>query len=176
MGFMGLFKRKKARGNSFQDAEVQAEAAKRSLEIREINHNIRLAEHERELAKARYNLKRTQDDIRFYNEEQNGDDEEEKSPLDGMLTMLLMKAFGVNVGMPQQVTNPPLTINTPINSTVAMLSDDEIRQQIAAIPKQYRKIGKNMPDTTLQSFLKKQTAFDDDTITRAIQIFRTEKL
>jgi hypothetical protein len=174
MGLFDVFKRKKARGNSFQDAEVQAEAAKRSLEIREINHNIRLAEHERELAKARYNLKRTQDDIRFYNEEQNGNDEDEKSPLDGMLTMLLMKAFGVNVGMPQQQINPPL-INPPINSAV-MLSDDEIRMQIKAIPKQYLKIGRNMPDATLQSFLKKQTAFDDATITRALAIFRNENL
>lgn len=61
----------------------------------------------------------------------------------------------------------------PTQTEITVTDDGKLQELLRGVPKKYLKIAKNMPDEFLHATLKKQTAYDDNTIKRTIEIYRS---
>ena len=165
MGFFKrLFKPKKAE----LDDEIRAQAVARSLEtrrnmaeIKRLNHQARVLEQQQEIMRLKADL----DDYTTFDDDNDtgGGGIEDK-----LLSVLLEKILtggGVSNTQKTEISQ------TPFSAKIS-LSDDEIRAAIDKLPKAYQKIGKKLSDEKLKEIILKQGDFDDDTIIRALKIFR----
>lgn len=163
-----IFNKKSRRGNSFENEEIQAEALERSREIKDAQHQVRMAEHKRKLLRERQKLQEIQDEIASYNDDEY--DEDSGSEENAMMK-ILSGALIPSIAAPLSASKI-----TPEQNTQPSLSDDEIKAQLSQFPKDKLKQAKAMPDLILASYAKRNFAFDDDTIQRAIYILKNINL
>lgn len=176
MGFINkLFKK---RGYSFDDETTATEARARSDEIRDLKHQARLLEHQRNVQREKYKLLQLQDQISFYEDEINGDDEDNASgSIDEMFQSILLKSL---LGQaPLQNANASLSAHQPpqeaTNPNVARkisLSDDELKDNLKRMPKHLLKIARAAPEDKVREYLGDKFNLDDDTIRRGIAILK----
>lgn len=102
------------------------------------------------------------------------EEEESGQGFDGLLQQILIKKLlaGGEPNVPSGNVLPPRLDITP---QTAHLDDAAIKENISQLPRQLLKLARKMPDETLRQYLKKNTVYDEDTIIRAIQLFRSEK-
>jgi hypothetical protein len=103
---------------------------------------------------------------------EGGEEEESSQGFDGLLQQILMKkllAGGASGAPSGNVSIPPAAPQTE------RLEDAAIKENIAQLPRTLLRSARKMPDETLRQYLKKNTVYDEDTITRAVQLFRSEK-
>lgn len=96
----------------------------------------------------------------------------EKEGFDGLLQQILVKKL--LAGSVPSVPSGSSVIPSQTPQT-ERLEDAAIKENITQLPRQVVKIARKMPDETLRQYLRKNTTYDEDTITRAIQLFRSEK-
>lgn len=178
-----IFKHFKA--HPWQDPEIITEANRRSAEIRELQHQARLIEHERNVAKEQYKLAKLRDEITFYQEERQAP-EPPQNDLSQLLPLLMllgrkdqgqmsMEDFAPLLQSSSQRQNPSQVI--PSSSAKSppdtSLSDDEIIATIDKIPPKYLKMAKQFPDKIIKSYAQKHFDFNEPTLERAIEIIRS---
>jgi len=172
MWLFKLFKKSKY-SNELEKPEVQAEALARSIEVRQNEAVLRRLRHELKVQEQRVQI----EEAKSYLNALRGTDEPESSGgiEDKLLEVLLTKVLGGNSQNQQpglaeflnKGQSPPNEIN---------LTDDEIRNTLKDVPKHYLKMAKKMNDEQLKNVIKTQGNFSDDTLKRALNILRNEKL
>jgi hypothetical protein len=187
MSLLSFFSKKKPRGNSFEDDEIRQRAIQHSKEIRELNAQIREAEHQASLEKARLILMRKQQAIQDYRDEITPPEPEPGiiEQLQPYLPLILSLLSGKQLNAPEllnalnnspqqqhqaQLSPPKKDDNSP---GVAYISDEEIKQTIEQIPKKDLKMAKMFPDSVVKSYLQKHFSVDNETADRALTILRT---
>lgn len=185
MSLLSFFSKKKPRGNSFEDDEIRQRAIQHSKEIRELNAQIREAEHQAELEKARLMLMRKQQAIQDYRDEitppepEPGIIEQLQPYLPLILSLLSGKQLNSSEllsalnNSPQQQHQAQTSPPKQLSPGVAHISDDEIKQTIEQLPKKDLKMAKMFPDSVVKSYLQKHFNVDDETADRALTILRT---
>jgi hypothetical protein len=143
-------------GNSLTD-----DARKEGLAVREMNAEKRRTLHEIEMARMQLELARVQDKLSQYED----DDEDDGDMFDVLAQKAMTSILGGGTSPPSQT--PP---------TVTVTDDAAIEDIIKSVPENYRKMAKGLDDATIKKFLKSRTQYDDDTIERAIKVFRTKNL
>lgn len=168
----------------FQDEEIQAEAQRHSEEIRKLRAEVRRAEYEQKLLHEQMKLERIQDSSRRLTErlkEQSRKSEpEDDSAMETMLMTLFMKILlpqpaeiGLN-NVPQAPQPVQTTLTPPTQETKAgsKLTTQEIKTEIAKIPKVQKAMIQRMSDESIKSFIRKNFDYDEETINKTISILR----
>jgi len=170
MGLFSLFKRRKY-ASSLEDEDTRQEALRRSIETRQQQAELRRLQHELKTNDIKAQIEETRALISAM---RGGDDEEKTGGIEEtLLTALITKALGTSQNQNNSFSN--LGTSPPISEQVS-LSDEEIRETLKKIPKQYLKLAKTMPDNAVIGVIKQQGNFTDDTIARSLRILRNEKI
>lgn len=165
MGLFDFLKKKDKRHNyeyDDNDRELSAAVRRSNAEIKAMQQKIRLMEEEMRLKKVQFEYKEMLEQMRGYEEE--GEEEATTGVnAEAMLLNLLMSAKQSN--QPQQASVQQTTQIT--------MSDEQIKGYIESIPKAYRRIGRNMTDEQLITFIDSNMPnLTLDTKQRAINILR----
>jgi len=140
-----------------ENADIERRKRQLDLEERKLEHEKRKAELEADILEARNRIS-----------ELNGTDEEEGSDgsdTDAMLMLLLTKVLGGNAPLSASASSAP---NPPVATKISM-TDEQIEEILASMPKRYVKLSRDLSDETLRAMiLGKMPNVDDDTIQRAI--------
>jgi hypothetical protein len=99
-------------------------------------------------------------------------EEEGAEGFDGLLKSILLKKLLGGV-VPQESSVGASIAPLPPPQT-ERLSDDAIKEKLSMLPRQYLKAARKLDDDTLRQLLKKNTTYDEDTIERALLLFRNE--
>ena len=170
---MGFFKRIFRPKQAAADNEARDEAIDRGLEtkrnraeIRRLNHQAQVLEEQREIARLKAEIA-----------DEFEDDEPEESSADQLITNLILssilKGKTPSNALTSVLQSPQSSLGSPpIPHESLSLADEEIVNQIKKIPKKYVKLGKSFDDNTLRAFMQKNFNYDNDTVERAIKIFR----
>lgn len=172
---MGLFRRLFGKKTPQFTPEEAREAAELSAAVRKANHALKMAEMNRKIREI---------NNRIADEEEDLHPEPDQPAIDPMMIMLLGMLFkGQNTDQQfdlmqfipglQQATAPKAPTMKQA-SVIAEISDEEIREQLSKIPKNYVAIAKKLDPAIIRSYIKKNFSYSDDTIERAIAIIKNE--
>jgi hypothetical protein len=181
MGIFSFLKRKKY---NYENPEIAAEAQQRANEIKALKFKQRLLEHQRAVAREQYKNLQLEEEIAAYRgeeQESQGDSSFNVLLKDIIIPIAMRKFFPETPEAGQIATtflNPPPTATTaklsgnPTNAALPELSDEEIIEQLDAVPRKYAKFIKAAPDATIKAYLTKNFAYGEQTIDRAIYLMK----
>lgn len=178
--FQGFFK--KRHGNSFEDPEISQEAARRSLEIRELKHKTRILEHEALIKREQLKIKRLEEEL-------SEGEEEEEQPIDPMMLSILGMLFsgksldsqnfdltsfipGLQQSQGSAKISQPGAVKQLPPMTETELSEGEIQAMINKMDKKYLKIARGLPPEIIKAYCKKNFDYSEQTIEKAIEIIK----
>lgn len=132
---------------------------------------IRRLEHEARVLEQKQEIKRLEKELAELNADDDDDDDEIDTENMLMNTLLTKFMNPHSIRDPNQGGEispiPPMQVGGEIS-----LSDQQIEQTLAGIPRSYLKMARNMPDDAIKAFINKQGNFSQETINRAITRLR----
>ena len=140
---------------SDEDREIGLMIRQQNAARRRLQSQIEIARLDKELAEARAELAAVR--------EESGDD-----GIDGLFSEFLGRILGGGNSV-----NPPPRSDDQAEPLVT-LTDAAIEDKIRSLPPTAIAVGKQLSDEKLREYLTNSTDYDDDTVERAIRIFRTK--
>jgi hypothetical protein len=169
---------------AWQNKEIKAEAEARSLETRQETAKTRAIEHEFKMVKERDKQRALLDEIDYY--KHKDDEVEEPNQLAQLLPLIMMLKnaqspedllpllSGNQNPLPNQKLDAKSLNSTTTPLVQVSLSDEQIKAELAKLPKKYLQLAKNLSPEMARAYAHRHFDFDEPTIERAIEIIRGE--
>lgn len=159
----GLEIRRTSKGESPISRHVLTDEERESgYQLRAMRMEQKRMQQEIALMREQSRLEEARSDLEDMRSRMYGDDDEEEE--DDSLTKMLLPILMAGKQQPQQQQTTPVQVN---------LTDDEIKNIIAQVPKKYLKLAKKMDNSTIEKYIRmQQPNVSQDTINRAISMVK----
>lgn len=159
------------------DNELAAETRRMRRERAQLRHKIELEKDRADLEELRRELDEARD-YDFEEDETQFDSSKmiEQFALQQFLKIMQSKSSSDDAPTsmwPASDHSGPMAPEQPAASGVSDVSDEDIQTLIENIPKNHKKLAKNMPDSILKAYILKQYAITPTTANRAVEMFRS---